>query len=206
MGIGLKILHTLYIKLGRSFRRHFERLLPYSEMLVDRWKKAAELGWGEDSSVYDNSYVYGDVHVGEHSWVGPLTILDGSGAPIRIGEYCSISAGVQIYTHDTVAWALSGGEEPHAKGGSVIIDDYCYIGPGAIICRGVTIGHRCIIGANAVVLDSIPPGSRAYGVPATVREETGGHNARHQSSRHHRAFGRGARTSLYSEWPGRGKL
>lgn len=179
MRILLKTLHALYIKLGRSFRRHFERLLPYSEMLIDREEKAIELGWGANSSVYDNSYVYGDVYVGEHSWVGPLTILDGSGAPIHIGRYCSISAGVQIYTHDTVAWAISGGREPYARGGSVIIGDYCYIGPGVIIGRGITIGDRCIIGANAVVLDSIPTGSRAYGIPATVREETGGYNARH---------------------------
>jgi carbonic anhydrase/acetyltransferase-like protein (isoleucine patch superfamily) len=50
--------------------------------------------------------VLGDVKVGKHTWVGPNVVLDGS-APggLVIVDYCSISAGVQIYAHHTVAWS-----------------------------------------------------------------------------------------------------
>ena len=56
--------------------------------------------------------VIGDVKVGSHTWIGPNVILDGSGGGLEIGDYCSIDAGAQIYTHDTVMWAISGGQVP----------------------------------------------------------------------------------------------
>jgi hypothetical protein len=41
---------------------------------------------------------------------------------IAIGHHCSISAGVQIYAHDTVMWALSGGRAAKRTGRVVIGD------------------------------------------------------------------------------------
>ena len=89
----------------------FSRTLPFGDYVVDRWEKARLLGFGEGTSIYDSALVLGDVSVGENTWIGPGTILDGTGG-LSIGSFCSISAGVQIYTHDTVAWATSGGVEP----------------------------------------------------------------------------------------------
>ena len=65
--------------------------------------------FGDGASIYDSALVYGEVQAGEQTSIGPYTLLDGSGGGIEIGSYCSISAGVHIYTHDTVMWALSGG-------------------------------------------------------------------------------------------------
>lgn len=50
----------------------------------------------------------------------------------------------------------------------VIINDNVWIGDGACILPGVTIGYGCIIGANAVVNKSIPAKSIAAGIPAKV--------------------------------------
>ena len=50
----------------------------------------------------------------------------------------------------------------------VRIGDDCWIGGGAIICPGVTIGPRSIIGAGAVVTRDIPADSVAVGNPARV--------------------------------------
>src|SRR3954465_12163939 len=86
----------------------YRRTLPFGDYVVDRWEKAQALGFGEGSSIYDSALVLGDVKVGCHTWIGPGVVLDGSGG-LEIGDYCSISAGVQIYTHDSVAWATSGG-------------------------------------------------------------------------------------------------
>ena len=44
----------------------------------------------------------------------------------------------------------------------------CWIGGGAVICPGVTIGDRCIIGAGSVVTKNIPDDSVAVGNPAKV--------------------------------------
>ncbi len=60
--------------------------------------------------MYDNVLVLGDVRVGRNTWIGPGCILDGSGGGLRIGDWCSISAGVQIYTHNTVNRSISLGK------------------------------------------------------------------------------------------------
>jgi len=48
------------------------------------------------------------------------------------------------------------------------IEDRVDIGCGAVIVGAVTVGHDSLIGANAVVLDDVPPHSVAAGVPAKV--------------------------------------
>ena len=48
------------------------------------------------------------------------------------------------------------------------IEDRVDIGCGACILGNVTVGHDSLIGANAVVVTSIPPYSTAVGVPARV--------------------------------------
>ena len=108
--------------------------------------------YGEGVSIYDSSLVYGEVTIGDHTWVGPFTILDGSSS-LCIGSYCSICAGVQIYTHNSVKWALSGGKEDYSHA-SVVIGDRCYIGPHAVICQGVTIPDGSIIPAHSIIKKS----------------------------------------------------
>lgn len=143
------------------------RDLPTNEHFSDRWKRAERLDFGKGTSIYDSALVFGDVSVGSNTWIGPFTILDGSGAKLTIGNNCSISAGVQIYTHDTVRWAVSGGSGPYDFG-ETTVGDNCYVGPGTIIAKGVTIGSHCIIGANSTVLHDIPAGARAFGSPCRV--------------------------------------
>ena len=50
----------------------------------------------------------------------------------------------------------------------VCIHDGCWLGYGSVVLKGVTIGKRSVIGANAVVTHDIPPYSVAVGVPAKV--------------------------------------
>lgn len=152
--------------LRAEMKQKFDRDLPFDELLFDRWERARHLGFGAGSSIYHNSYVFGDVQVGEHTWIGPFTILEGSGG-ITIGDYCSISSGVQIYTHDSVLWALSGGKAPYPKA-PVVIGDCTYLGSQTVVARGVTIGDHVVIGACSFVNRDIPPFSVAVGVPCQV--------------------------------------
>ncbi|RZQ56288.1 acetyltransferase [Pseudidiomarina tainanensis] len=148
-------------------RKKFNRVLPVGDYLSDRWEKAGYLGFGSGTSIYDSALVLGTVKVGENTWIGPNTILDGSGGELVIGSNCSISAGVQIYTHDTVARSISGGKSPIAKD-STYIGSNCYIGPNTIIQKGVRIGDGVIIGANSLVNKDIPSNAKAFGTPCRV--------------------------------------
>jgi acetyltransferase-like isoleucine patch superfamily enzyme len=154
-------------QLQASVNERFRRTLPFGDYFVDRWEKAALLGFGQGTSIYDSSLVIGDVQVGENTWIGPFTVLDGSGG-LSIGSYCSISAGVQIYSHDTVEWALSGGEADPVRT-ATRIGSRCYIGPNTVIARGVSIGDGCVVGANSLVLKDLPPGVRAFGTPCRIQ-------------------------------------
>lgn len=145
-------------------RLDFNRVLPVNELLTDRWEKAKYLGFGEGSSVYDSCLVFGDVRVGKNTWIGPFVILDGSGG-LKIGNNCSISAGVHIYTHSSVKWAISGGEMEYEYA-SVCIADNCFIGPHSIIQKGVKIGRCSVIAANSFVNKDVGEYEIVGGTPA----------------------------------------
>lgn len=156
----------LWGRLQEQIDARWDRTLPFGDYFVDRWEKARRLGFGDGTTIYDSSLVLGDVKVGKGTWIGPFTVLDGSGG-LSIGEHCSISAGVQIYTHDTVKRVLSGGEHEIERA-PTSIGSRCYIGPHTVIVKGVNIGDACVIGANSLVLEDIPAGSRAHGNPCRV--------------------------------------
>ena len=156
----------IYQRIFYGKKEKFTRGLPFAECFVDRWERAKSLGFGKGSSIYDSAIILGDVIVGKNTWIGPNVILDGSGK-LEIGSNCSISAGVQIYSHDSVDWAISGGKKDYKYEKTIIRDD-CYIGPNVIIQKGITIGNKCIVGANSFVNCDIPSNSKAYGNPVKI--------------------------------------
>ena len=162
----LERLRALHGVLAAEMEAHWNRDLPLADLIGDRWERARRLGFGEGSSIYDSSHVFGDVRVGHHTWIGPFTLLDGSGG-LEIGDYCSISTGVQIYSHDTVDWAVSGGDLPYEHA-PVRIGSRCYLGAQAVVAKGVSIGEGSIVGACSFVRSDVPAGSIAVGTPARV--------------------------------------
>ena len=162
-----EILYELYLQKDRNLRKRFKRSLPFQDSLFDRWDRASELGFGSGSSVYNSSCIFGEVLVGENTWIGPYTLLDGSGGALSIGSFCSISAGVQIYTHDTVMWALSGGKMTQRQG-QVVIGDKVYVGSQSIISHGVKIGSQSVIAANSFVNADVPKRTIYGGSPARI--------------------------------------
>jgi UTP-glucose-1-phosphate uridylyltransferase/acetyltransferase-like isoleucine patch superfamily enzyme len=163
---GHRALWSLHRTLRQEIKARWRRAVPFADELFDRWERAAFLGFGKDASIYDSSLVMGNVQVGEGTWVGPFTVLDGQGGLI-IGRYCSISAGAQLYSHDTVQWALTGGKAPEVRQ-PTRIEDCSYIGPMSIVGKGVTVGEHSVIGANSFVNQDVPPFSIAVGNPAQV--------------------------------------
>lgn len=161
--IGSLITRLFRLKRHRMMRK-YNRAVPLNELFADRWEKAKYLGFGQGTSIYDSSLVIGNVQVGENTWIGPYTVLDGSGG-LKIGNNCSVSAGVQIYSHDSVKWAVSGGVDPYEYE-STEIGNNCYLAPNVIIAKGVKLGDGTIVGANSFVKSSFPAGSKLAGNPA----------------------------------------
>src|SRR5260370_23859711 len=130
----------LWRRLQEQVDDGWDRTLPFGDYFVDRWEKAKRLGFGEGTSIYDSSLVLGDVKVGKGTWIGPFTVLDGSGG-LTIGDHCSISAGVHLYTHDTVRRVLSGGTHAIARAATAI-GSPCVIGPNTVVvqCGSIRAG------------------------------------------------------------------
>ena len=91
-------------------------------------------------------------------------ILDGM--KVKIGSHVLFGPGVQVYTAThPLDWQQRRKEE-YSK--AITIGDDCWIGGGAIICPGVTIGNRVVVAAGAVVTKDIPDDTLVGGNPAKV--------------------------------------
>ena len=88
---------------------------------------------------------------------------------VKIGEYTLFGPAVQIYTAAHPLNAELRREQEFGK--PVEIGSDVWVGGGAIICPGVTIGSRCVIGAGSVVTRDIPSGVLAVGNPCRVIRE-----------------------------------
>jgi maltose O-acetyltransferase len=86
---------------------------------------------------------------------------------VTIGDKFMAGPAVQIYTatHPLDAATRYSGRE---FGKPVVIGSEVWVGGGAIICPGVTIGDRAVIGAGSVVTRDIPSGVVAAGNPCRV--------------------------------------
>jgi maltose O-acetyltransferase len=91
-------------------------------------------------------------------------------APITIGSNVLFAPSVHIYaaTHPLNAAQRRTGLE---FGKPVTIGDDVWVGGGVIICPGVSIGDRSVIGAGSVVTKDIPAGVLAAGNPCRVIRE-----------------------------------
>jgi len=156
---------NIYRQRDDELQQRFQRSLPINDAMVDRWERAQRLGFAEGVSIYGSSLVYGDVWAGAQTWIGPMTLLDGSGGALRIGSHCSISAGTYVYTHDTALWALSGGREGR-RVGPVSIGNDVYLGSHCLVLPNVSIGDRVLVAANSMVNRDVAAGTIVAGTPA----------------------------------------
>lgn len=146
-------------------REKYGRINPAYEDFFD-WSERGRYWTREDKgiTIYNSATLIGDVKIGEHTWIGPFSLLDGGGK-LEIGRYCSVSTGCQLLTHDSVKWALSGGKMK-AEYASTHIGDCCFLGSHAVVTKGITVGNHCLIGAGAVVANDVDDFTISAGVPA----------------------------------------
>jgi acetyltransferase-like isoleucine patch superfamily enzyme len=107
---------------------------------------------------------------------------------ISIGNDCGINSGVYILGHESVvignnvvlsvdAKIIDSGLDladyvhtkfPQHKSSAVVIEEGVWIGAGAIVLPGVTIGKKSVVAAGAVVTRDVPSGVVVAGNPAKI--------------------------------------
>ena len=112
---------------------------------------------------------YGAISIGDGTFINvDAVMLDVM--PITIGARCQIGTRVQLLTAGHPV-----DPEPRRRGWeygqSITIADNVWLGGGAIVCPGVSIGEDTVVGAGAVVSRDLPAGVVAAGVPARVLRE-----------------------------------
>ena len=131
---------------------------------------------GENSRINQPFYVdYGNnILLGDNSLINlNCTLLDTG--EITIGNNTLIGPDVKIYTatHPKNGverfWNEDGVMAVKTMTAPVRIGDYVWIGGGAVILPGVTIGNNVVIGAGSVVKSSVPDNAIACGNPCTVK-------------------------------------
>ena len=120
-----------------------------------------KIGLGSTLHMGIKFYETKNIIIGQDTIIGENAILDGRDE-LRIGNHVAIASEVMIYNsqHD------QNDENFNAINKPVIIDDYVFIGPRAIILPGVKIGRGAIVGAGAVVTKDVLENTIVGGIPA----------------------------------------
>lgn len=164
--------------------------------VVFRHPKRVALGDGvviDDGCCFDaNTGAETGIRVGSRSMFGRGTRLSSKLGVITVGDDCGFGAGITI--HSAVEGSVTIGnkcivaghtyigggqyhtervdipivDQGHIHGQKLVIEDNVWIGAGAVIVNGVTVGHDAIVAAGAVVTKDVPPFSIVGGVPAKV--------------------------------------
>jgi acetyltransferase-like isoleucine patch superfamily enzyme len=120
---------------------------------------------GAGSTIHTHARFYNpaNIVIGEDTIIGEGVVLDGRDT-LHIGNHVDMASEVMIYNaeHDIES------DDFRAKRDKVVIQDYVFIGPRAIILPGVTIGKGAVVAAGAVVTKDVEPFAIVGGVPAKV--------------------------------------
>jgi acetyltransferase-like isoleucine patch superfamily enzyme len=111
---------------------------------------------------------FGEIAIGDGTWVGQYNNLRAGGGRIQVGRDCLVSQFCTLVaSNHRVARAekiQSQGADPGRRG--VVIGNDVWLGAGASVMPGVNIGEGAVIGANSVVTRDVPAYEIWGGVPA----------------------------------------
>jgi len=138
--------------------------------------------WRPRTRISDTVFMYHPerIRIRDNVFVWHYTILDGTGE-LEIGEGSQIGAWVGIFTHSShIAIRIYGNHyqevpEQQKKGypvSSVKIGKYVFIGAGAKILPGVTIGNGALVAAGSIVSKDVGEFEIVSGNPAEVIGDT----------------------------------
>lgn len=114
-----------------------------------------------------HAWIIGEPEIGPGTWIGPFTLIDGSGG-LTIGAGCDISSGAQIYSHSSARRCVSGRRSPAVERQATHIGDRVFVGANAVVNMGVRVGDEAVVAAGAVVTRDVATRTVVAGVPARV--------------------------------------
>ena len=144
-------LHFVGYVPSHHFRRFFYRLF------------GMKIGRGSTIHMGARFYDPRNIQIGQDSIIGEGAVLDGRDKLI-IGDHVDIASEVMIYNseHNVQSANFEAIKKP------VVIEDYVFVGPRAIILPGIKIGKGAVVGAGAVVTKDVGEYEIVGGVPAKV--------------------------------------
>ncbi len=107
----------------------------------------------------------GRIRIGDYALICPGVRLD-SACEIEVGSNSMIAAGA--YLTDADWHDVYDRTRIIGSSAKIMLEDNVWIGDGAIVCKGVTIGANSVVGAGSVVTRDIPANVIAAGNPAMV--------------------------------------
>jgi acetyltransferase-like isoleucine patch superfamily enzyme len=179
----------LYLQKWRWYERNtlpWNRLRIHSEFM----RRRAFARWPVHGNVLE-AFREGRLEVGEHTLFEPHVWITAPGeARVRIGSQSFLNIGVMVAAHQLVEIGdhcmFANGcfvsdanhryDDPDkpvpwqgfTTKGPTRVGDNVWCGANVVITSGVTVGERCVIGANSVVTQNLPPFSIVFGAPARV--------------------------------------
>lgn len=115
----------------------------------------------------------GFVDIGDHCSIHSFSVIYGNGG-VTIGNHVRIATSVIIvpnnHNFDDISKNIY---EQGISKKEIVIKDDVWIGAGAIILAGVTIGAHSVIAAGCVVTKDVPENSVVAGVPGRVIRKRG---------------------------------
>jgi acetyltransferase-like isoleucine patch superfamily enzyme len=97
-------------------------------------------------------------------------VMVASNQLVEIGEHCMLANGCFVsdasHRYDDPARPVPW--QGFTSKGPTRIGANCWLGTHVVVTDGVTVGERCVVGANSVVTRDLPPFSLAAGAPARV--------------------------------------
>lgn len=145
------ILHYIGFLPSHHIRRFFYRLA------------GMKIGKGTTIHMGTKFYRTENISIGTDTIIGEGVTLDGRGK-LSIGNHVDIASEVMIYN------AEHNVNDPEFNPiiEEVVIEDYVFIGPRAIILPGIRVGKGAVVGAGAVVTKDVSPNQIVGGVPAKL--------------------------------------
>lgn len=160
---------------ARVARREYETRIAPRSLLRTFWQKQLHMIARATipPGLRNQLYRWMGVRVGRNVFIGLDTWLDDQFPElVVIEDDVTVSFRVMVIVHDdakrldrTQAGAGDGTVAP------VVLGRGCYLGAGALLLPGVTVGENAVVAAGAVVTRDVPPGTVVGGVPARVLKE-----------------------------------
>jgi acetyltransferase-like isoleucine patch superfamily enzyme len=112
---------------------------------------------------------HGSVRIGEGCFVNH-DVMIGANESVDIGAHCLFGTGCVVidwdHRHDDPDIPVT--RQGTTSAGPIRVGANTWCGANVVITSGVTVGERCVIGANSVVTADLPAFSVAAGVPARI--------------------------------------